>query len=240
MKKVKHGVLGLGWFGEKHCEALAAIPNVELYAVCTRNSGRLAEVAKKFGAKKTFTDYHAMLADPELESVSITTMWDQHAAPAVAALQAGKHVFLEKPMASTIADCDAIVDAANSAKSFFMVGHICRFNPRYAAAKQEMTKQQMLILRNRSGKTLRPFGGATTPTLCMNSAVAMSADGLYCSRISNDSTCGPRRSRGSSSKVFSSVSPYPRSTWLRPTTINFWSSTGSNVSKRSWTSTRTG
>ena len=138
MKTVKHGVLGLGWFGEKHCEALAAIPNVELYAVCTRNSDRLAEVAKKFGAKKTFTDCHAMLADPELESVSITTMWDQHAAPAIAALQAGKHVFLEKPMASTVADCDAIVDAANAAKSFFMVGHICRFNPRYAAAKQEI------------------------------------------------------------------------------------------------------
>ncbi|MEQ2009273.1 MAG: Gfo/Idh/MocA family oxidoreductase [Limisphaerales bacterium] len=138
MKKVKHGVLGLGWFGEKHCEALAAIPNVELHAVCTRSSERLAEVAKKFGAKKTFTDYHAMLADPELESVSITTMWDQHAAPAIAALQAGKHVFLEKPMASTLADCDAIVSAANAAKGFFMVGHICRFNPRYAAARQEI------------------------------------------------------------------------------------------------------
>lgn len=138
MKTVKHGVLGLGWFGEKHCEALAAIPNVELYAICTRNSDRLAEVAKRFGVKKVFTDYHAMLADPELESVSITTMWDQHAAPALAALQAGKHVFLEKPMACTIADCDAIVNAANTAKTFFMVGHICRFNPRYAAAKQEI------------------------------------------------------------------------------------------------------
>lgn len=138
MKKVKHGILGLGWFGEKHCEALAAIPNVELHALCTRNTDRLAEVAAKFGAKKTFTDYHEMLADPELDSVSITTMWDQHAAPAVAALQAGKHVMLEKPMASTIADCDAIVEAAKLAKGFLMVGHICRFNPRYAAAKQEI------------------------------------------------------------------------------------------------------
>ncbi|MBI3468063.1 MAG: Gfo/Idh/MocA family oxidoreductase [Planctomycetes bacterium] len=138
MKRVKHGVLGLGWFGEKHCEALAAIPHVELHAVCTRNAERLAEMAKKFRVQKTFTDYHVMLADPELESVSITTMWDQHAAPAVAALQAGKHVFLEKPMASTIADCDAIVEAANSAESCFMVGHICRFNPRYAAARQEI------------------------------------------------------------------------------------------------------
>lgn len=138
MKKIKHSVLGLGWFGEKHCEALAAIPNVEIHALCTRNPERLAEVAQRFGVKKTFTSYDAMLADPEVESVSITTMWDQHAAPAVAALNAGKHVFLEKPMASTVADCDAIVNAANAAKGFFMTGHICRFNPRYAAAKQEI------------------------------------------------------------------------------------------------------
>jgi UDP-N-acetylglucosamine 3-dehydrogenase len=79
-----------------------------------------------------------MLADPELEAVSVVTMWDQHVAPAVAALEAGKHVFLEKPMASTLADCDAIVAASKKARGSFMVGHICRFNPRYAAAKQEI------------------------------------------------------------------------------------------------------
>ena len=64
MKKLKHAVLGLGWFGEKHCEALAAIPNVEIAAVCTRNPERLDEVAGRFGVKKTYTDFHAMLADP--------------------------------------------------------------------------------------------------------------------------------------------------------------------------------
>lgn len=162
MGRTKHGVLGLGWFGEKHCEALAAIPNVELHAVCTRNPGRLAEVAGKFGAKKTFTDYHAMLADPELESVSITTMWDQHAAPAVAALQASKHVFLEKPMASTVADCDAIVNAANTAKGFFMTGHICRFNPRYAAAKQEIAAGKIgKIISMYARRNLPAWVGAT-------------------------------------------------------------------------------
>ena len=138
MKTIKYGVIGLGWFGEKHCEALSSLPNVELHALCTRNPERLAEVAKTFGVSRTYTDYHAMLADPELEAVSVVTMWDQHVGPAVAALDAGKHVFLEKPMASTLADCDAIVDAANRAKGYFMTGHICRFNPRYAAARQEI------------------------------------------------------------------------------------------------------
>jgi len=136
MKTVKYGVIGLGWFGERHLEALAAIPNVELHALCTRTESRLTELQEKFGATKTYTDYHEMLADPELEAVSIVTMWDQHVAPTVAALEAGKHVFLEKPMASTVEDCNTIVDAANAATGSFMVGHICRFNPRYAAAKQ--------------------------------------------------------------------------------------------------------
>ena len=136
MRTVKYGVLGLGWFGEKHCEALAGLPNVELHALCTRTESRLGELGERFGDTKTYTDYHEMLADPELEAVSITTMWDQHRDPAVAALEAGKHVFLEKPMASTMEDCDAIVNAARAASGHFMVGHICRFNPRYAAAKE--------------------------------------------------------------------------------------------------------
>jgi UDP-N-acetylglucosamine 3-dehydrogenase len=138
MKKIKHGVIGLGWFGEKHCEVLAGLPNADLHSLCTRNPARLAEVGKTFGVTRLFTDYNQMLADPELDTVSVVTMWDQHAAPTLAALQAGKHVFLEKPMASNLADCDAIVAAARAAKGYFMVGHICRFNPRYAAAKQEI------------------------------------------------------------------------------------------------------
>lgn len=136
MDTIKYGVIGLGWFGEKHCEALSALPNVELHALCTRTDSRLAEVAERFGVANTYRDYEEMLADPDLDAVSITTMWDQHRDPTIAALEAGVHVFLEKPMAATVADCDAIVEAAHRAKGHFMVGHICRFNPRYAAAKE--------------------------------------------------------------------------------------------------------
>jgi UDP-N-acetylglucosamine 3-dehydrogenase len=143
VKRVKYGVIGLGWFGEKHCEALSAIPGVELHSFCTRTAPRLAALAEEFGVANTYTDYNEMLADPELEAVSITTMWDQHAAPTLAALKAGKHVFLEKPMASTVADCEKIVAAANASDRFFMVGHICRFNPRYAAAKAAIAEGQI-------------------------------------------------------------------------------------------------
>ena len=138
MRRVKYGVIGLGWFGEKHCEALSAIPQVELHSFCTRTESRLSEVANRFGVTNTFTSYEEMLKDPELEAVSVVTMWDQHRDPTLTALQAGKSVFLEKPMASTVADCEAIVAAAEQAPGKFMVGHICRFNPRYAAAKGEI------------------------------------------------------------------------------------------------------
>lgn len=135
MDKVKIAVVGLGWFGEKHCEALSGIPHAELHALCTRNESRLKALAGAFRVRKTYTDYLHLLADPEVDAVSVVTMWDQHVAPTLAALRAGKHVFLEKPMASTAADCDQIVQAAHATSKHFMVGHICRFNPRYAAAR---------------------------------------------------------------------------------------------------------
>ena len=138
MKRIKFGVIGLGWFGEKHCEALFDLPQVELFALCTRRPERLKELADRFQVSRVYTDYNEMLADPALEAVSVVTMWDQHVEPTLAALEAGKHVFLEKPMASTVPDCEAIVRAAKASSKAFMVGHICRFNPRHAAAKAEI------------------------------------------------------------------------------------------------------
>lgn len=136
MERLRMGVIGLGWFGEIHCETLAGIPNIELAALCTRKPDRLAEQAKKFNVKKTYTDYRDMLADRAIDAVSIVTMWDQHTDPTIAALEAGKHVFLEKPMASTVADCNRIIAASKKVKGILQIGHICRFNPRYRMAKQ--------------------------------------------------------------------------------------------------------
>lgn len=143
MDKVKYGIIGLGWFGEYHGDALLGLPNVELYALCTRTESRLKDLGEKFGVKKLYTDYNEMLADPELDAVSVTTMWDQHTGPTLAALKADKHVFLEKPMASTVADARAMVQAAKDTDKYLMVGHIVRFQPRYAAAKREITAGQI-------------------------------------------------------------------------------------------------
>jgi UDP-N-acetylglucosamine 3-dehydrogenase len=163
MDRLRIGVIGLGWFGEIHCETIAGVPNLELAALCTRRPDRLAEQANKFGVKKTYTDYRAMLADKEIDAVSIVTMWDQHTDPAVAALEAGKHVFLEKPMASTVADCNKIIAAAKKAEGILQIGHICRFNPRYRMAKQAIDEGRIgkiVALQSR-----RNIPAAWTPTI---------------------------------------------------------------------------
>jgi UDP-N-acetylglucosamine 3-dehydrogenase len=129
-------VIGLGWFGEIHCETIVGVASLELTALCTRTPDRLAALAGKFGVAKTFTNYHDLLADPEIDAVSICTMWDQHTEPAIAALEAGKHVFLEKPIASTVADARSILAASKRSKGILSIGHIVRFNPRYRMAKQ--------------------------------------------------------------------------------------------------------
>ena len=138
MESVRIGVIGLGWFGEVHCDAIQATPGLELAGLCTRTESRLKDLGRKYGVGVLETDYRALLGRSDLDAVSIVTMWDQHTEPTLAALAAGKHVFLEKPMASTVEDCARIVAAAEAAPGFLMVGHICRFNPRYAAAKREI------------------------------------------------------------------------------------------------------
>lgn len=140
MDKIGYGVIGLGFFGEKHAEVLSKMPNVKILGVCRRSIKPLKEIAAKYGVPHTYTDYNELLANKEIEAVSITTMWDQHLAPTLAALKSGKHVFLEKPMASTVQECKEIIQAAKATQHFFIVGHICRFNPRYAMAKKEISE----------------------------------------------------------------------------------------------------
>lgn len=136
MNRLRIGIIGLGWFGEIHAETIIGVPNLELAALCTRTEDRLNALGDKFGVAKRYRDYNDMLADPEIDAVSICTMWDQHTEPAIAALKAGKHVFLEKPIASTVEDARKIAEAAKTSKGILFIGHIVRFNPRYRMAKQ--------------------------------------------------------------------------------------------------------
>jgi UDP-N-acetylglucosamine 3-dehydrogenase len=143
MRGIGYGVIGLGFFGEKHAEVAAALPNVELRAVCTRRDQRRRQIKRRLNVPRDYDDYHDLLADPDIEAVSVVTHVDDHVAPAVAALRAGKHVLLEKPMARTVADCDRILAAADKADRIVMVGHICRFNPRYAVVRERVATGEL-------------------------------------------------------------------------------------------------
>ncbi|MBN1298955.1 MAG: Gfo/Idh/MocA family oxidoreductase [Actinobacteria bacterium] len=138
MEKIKVGVIGLGWFGEHHIDTFQSIPCVEVSAICTRRPEHLKMIAQKYGVNKTYTDYKDILSDKDIDMVSIVTHVKDHMEPAIAAIKAGKHVFLEKPMADTTEECDLIIEALKDTEKFFMVGHICRFDTAYALAKQEI------------------------------------------------------------------------------------------------------
>jgi len=140
MQTINYGIIGLGFFGEKHAEVFQNMPGVKLAAVCDQRADRLREMAEKFNVPKTYADYNALLNDPAIDAVSIVTHVNDHRDVTIAALKSGKHVFLEKPMAAASAECDAIVAAANNARGMFMVGHICRFDPRVALAKEAVDK----------------------------------------------------------------------------------------------------
>lgn len=138
MKKIQVGVIGLGWFGEHHVDTFKSLSSAEVAAVCTRTPERLKEIAKNYDVPKSYTDYKDLLEDKDIEVVSIVTHVKDHMKIAIEAIKAGKHVFLEKPMADTAEECDMILDALKSTDKSFMVGHVCRFDTAYALAKEEI------------------------------------------------------------------------------------------------------
>jgi UDP-N-acetylglucosamine 3-dehydrogenase len=140
LKKIGYGVIGGGQFGELHARCLAELPIVDLVAVCSRRPERARELAEKYGARRHYTDYHALLADEEIQAVHIVTAETDHREPTVAAAQAGKHILLEKPIAMSLEDADAMIAAAEAARIIFQVAHILRFDPRYVMAKEEIER----------------------------------------------------------------------------------------------------
>ncbi len=174
--KIRWAVIGLGWFGEVHADNLAEMPEIELAALCTRRPERLNEVGDRLGVKLRYTDYRELLADPEIDVVSITTHINNHRDIAIDALRSGKHVLLEKPMAPTLADCEQIVEAAGHAAGFLMVGHICRFDPRVTIAKQAIDEGRIgKIISMHARRNLSKAIGETV----LDDISALMGDGIH-------------------------------------------------------------
>ena len=114
MKKIKTGLIGCGKVGHLHASALVSLPRSEFVAVCDRDAGRVQAFARQYGVK-AYTDIAVMIADSGVEMVNVCTPHPIHAAPAVEAMRAGAHVLVEKPLASSLADCDAMINTAQKA-----------------------------------------------------------------------------------------------------------------------------
>ena len=152
MEKVRFAIVGTGLWGESHALVYARDERVELAAVCDVRGERAREVAQRYGAAKWCSDYREVMADPSIRAVSVATPDFAHAEIAVAAAQAGKHLLVEKPLATSVQDCERIMAAARAAGVKLMVDFHNHWNPPLYAARQaiaagEIGAPQLIYLR---------------------------------------------------------------------------------------------
>jgi len=127
--RLRVALLGAGWIMDFHARAVREHPGAELVAAANWREPSLAKLASAYGIPRTTTDWRELAADPGVDAVVVGTPNALHAEQAVAFLSAGKHVLVEKPMARTRAEADAMVAAARRAGAFLMVAHCFRFHP---------------------------------------------------------------------------------------------------------------
>jgi predicted dehydrogenase len=127
--KMKIGIIGAGTIGSVHADAYKKVADADLVALCDILPDRLAEKAKRHGVELTYTNYHELLANPDIEGVSICVPNNMHAPIAIDALKAGKHVMLEKPMAMSTAQGEAICAARDAAGKVLQMGMVRRQSP---------------------------------------------------------------------------------------------------------------
>ncbi len=155
------GVIGLGFMGVTHMVGYAKIPGVTVAAVCTENPAVLAGDLSKIGGNiefdaslvniadaKKYSRWQELIADPTIDAVDICLPTDLHLSVSTAALAAGKHVFCEKPMALSEADCELMIAAADQAKRILMVGQVLRFWPEYMALQEFGASKRYGALRS--------------------------------------------------------------------------------------------
>lgn len=133
---IRYGFIACGAINQRrHMPEVHANPDSQVVAVCDINAARAEEVGVKYSAR-VFTDYRALLKSADVDAVVIATPNYLHSKMSVAALDSGRHVLVEKPMATSRKEGRAIVDAAKRNKKLCMVGHSQRFMPPHVKAKK--------------------------------------------------------------------------------------------------------
>lgn len=159
MGKIKVGVIGAGSISEMHFDSYKHNQDVEIHAVCDINEERAKEKAEKYGAEKFFKSYHDLLADTEIDAVSICTWNNTHAEIAIAALHAGKHVLVEKPLCKTVEEALEIEKAVkNSGGKTLQVGFVRRFGTNTQVLKQFIEAGELGEIYYAKASCLRALG----------------------------------------------------------------------------------
>ena len=146
MSKIRLAVAGAnGAFGVKHLEALSQIEEVDIVAVMATTMAKADSVADQFSVPKRFDDYDAMLADGDIDAVILATPTQLHAEQGIKAMEAGKHVLIEIPMADSLADSQALVAKQEETGMTAMAGHVRRFNPSHQYVHNLITSGDVSI-----------------------------------------------------------------------------------------------
>jgi predicted dehydrogenase len=135
MARKRFALVGAGLFGEMHARAYTTHPEAELAVVCDLNGDRAKQVAEKYGVARCTTDWQEVAQDASIDAASVATPDFAHTEIAVGLAKAGKHLLVEKPLATTVADGERIVAAARQAGVKLMVDFHNRWSPPFYKAK---------------------------------------------------------------------------------------------------------
>lgn len=158
VKRIRIGVIGTGSISETHLTAYASNPDAVISAICDVNEDRARQVATKYGADKVYTDYRELLADSDIDAVSICTWNNTHAPISIAALKAGKHVLVEKPLCRTMEEAYEVEEAVRSSGKLLQVGYVRRYDPNVVMLRDFVDKGEFGDLYYAKASTLRRLG----------------------------------------------------------------------------------
>ncbi len=140
MKKLKWGILGAARVNERLLPAIIEAPNSELVAIASRRAGAAKATLDKYAPchqnVTCYDDLQSLIDDPNVEAIYCPMANEEHAEWAIKAINAGKHILIEKPMATTLKDIEAIEAAAKKAKVKVMEGFMYRFHPQHARLQE--------------------------------------------------------------------------------------------------------
>jgi len=133
---LRFGLIGYGLWGKHHAEAIIKAPGAELAAIACHSEATAKLARERFPDVPVYVGYEKLLADKSIEAVDIVVPNHQHEEVGIAALKAGKHVLLEKPMALSVSACDRLIAAAKASGTVLTIGHEFRLSTQWGALKK--------------------------------------------------------------------------------------------------------